>query len=32
MSIEITELQFITDVISKIRQARYKASKAVNIH
>ena len=32
MSIEITALQFITDVISKVRQAQYEASKAVNVH
>ena len=32
MSIEITQSQFITDVITKVRQAQYEASKAVNIH
>jgi len=32
MNIEITEAQFIAEVIATVRQARYEASKAVNVH
>ena len=32
MNIEITEAQFIAEVIATVRQAQYEASKAVNVH
>jgi len=32
MNIEITEAQFIAEVIATVRKAQYEASKAVNVH